>query len=159
MTALEQQLTKALRALSAQYEQAQQQHAAQVEALAAASRAALRASNMLGRGLQDARRDVARGAGGDAPAWAGARSWSEPLMVPGSGMVLALKDRSCGGSARPSVLSSRRPGRLPNRPSGRACARTGPNARRPLPPCCEPHGPTRPRRLHAGRWNTRRTSP
>ena len=30
---LEQQLTKALRALSAQYEQAQQQHAAQVEAL------------------------------------------------------------------------------------------------------------------------------
>ena len=33
MTALERQLTKALRALSAQYEQAQQQHAAQVEAL------------------------------------------------------------------------------------------------------------------------------
>ena len=33
MTALEQQLTKALRALSAQYEQAQQQHAEQVEAL------------------------------------------------------------------------------------------------------------------------------
>ena len=33
MTALEQQLTKALRVLSAQYEQAQQQHAAQVEAL------------------------------------------------------------------------------------------------------------------------------
>ena len=33
MTALEQQLTKALRALSAQYEQAQQQHAAQVETL------------------------------------------------------------------------------------------------------------------------------
>ena len=33
MTALERQLTKALRALSAQYEQAQQQHAAQVETL------------------------------------------------------------------------------------------------------------------------------
>ena len=33
MTALEQQLTKALRVLSAQYEQAQQQHAAQVETL------------------------------------------------------------------------------------------------------------------------------
>ena len=33
MTVLEQQLTKALRALSAQYEQAQQQHAAQVETL------------------------------------------------------------------------------------------------------------------------------
>ncbi len=33
MTALEQQLTKALRALFAQYEQAQQQHAAQVETL------------------------------------------------------------------------------------------------------------------------------
>ena len=33
MTALEQQLTKALRALSAQYEQAQQQHATQVETL------------------------------------------------------------------------------------------------------------------------------
>ena len=33
MTALEQQLTKALRALAAQYEQAQQQHAAQVETL------------------------------------------------------------------------------------------------------------------------------
>ena len=33
MTALEQQLTKALRALSGQYEQAQQQHTAQVEAL------------------------------------------------------------------------------------------------------------------------------
>ena len=33
MTALEQQLTKALRALSAHYEQAQQQHAAQVETL------------------------------------------------------------------------------------------------------------------------------
>ena len=33
MTALEQQLTKALRVLSAQYEQAQKQHAAQVEAL------------------------------------------------------------------------------------------------------------------------------
>ena len=33
MTALEQQLTKALRALSVQYEQAQQQHAAQIEAL------------------------------------------------------------------------------------------------------------------------------
>ena len=33
MTALEQQLTKALRALSAQYEQAQQQHTAQVETL------------------------------------------------------------------------------------------------------------------------------
>ena len=33
MTALEQQLTKALRTLSAQYEQAQQQHAAQVETL------------------------------------------------------------------------------------------------------------------------------
>ena len=30
MTALEQQLTKALRALSSQYEQAQQQHAAQL---------------------------------------------------------------------------------------------------------------------------------
>ena len=33
MTALEQQLTKALRTLSAQYEQAQQQHAEQVETL------------------------------------------------------------------------------------------------------------------------------
>ena len=33
MTALEQQLTKALRGLSAQYKQAQQQHAAQVETL------------------------------------------------------------------------------------------------------------------------------
>ena len=33
MTALEQQLTKALRGLSAQYEQAQQQHAEQVETL------------------------------------------------------------------------------------------------------------------------------
>ena len=33
MTELEQQLTTALRALSAQYEQAQQQHAAQVETL------------------------------------------------------------------------------------------------------------------------------
>ena len=33
MTALEQQLVKALRVLSAEYEQAQQQHAAQVEAL------------------------------------------------------------------------------------------------------------------------------
>ena len=33
MTALEQQLTKALRALSAQYEQAQQQQAEQVETL------------------------------------------------------------------------------------------------------------------------------
>ncbi len=33
MTALEQQLTKASRALSAQYEQEQQQHAAQVETL------------------------------------------------------------------------------------------------------------------------------
>ena len=33
MTALEQQLTKALRALSAQYEQAQQQHTVQVETL------------------------------------------------------------------------------------------------------------------------------
>ena len=33
MTALEQQLTKALRGLSAQYKQAQQQHASQVEAL------------------------------------------------------------------------------------------------------------------------------
>ena len=33
MTALEQQLTKALRALSAQYEQAAQQHPAQVETL------------------------------------------------------------------------------------------------------------------------------
>ncbi len=33
MTALEQQLTKALRTLSAQYEQAQQQHTAQVETL------------------------------------------------------------------------------------------------------------------------------
>ena len=33
MTALEQQLTKALRALSTQYEQAQQQHTAQVETL------------------------------------------------------------------------------------------------------------------------------
>ena len=33
MTALEKQLTKALRALSAQYEQAQRQHAAQVETL------------------------------------------------------------------------------------------------------------------------------
>ena len=64
MTALEQQLTKALRALSAQYEQAQQQHAAQVEtlprSLGAAGRAAQRASDALGPGLQDARRDVAR---------------------------------------------------------------------------------------------------
>ena len=33
MTALEQQLTKALRGLSVQYKQAQQQHAAQVETL------------------------------------------------------------------------------------------------------------------------------
>ena len=33
MTALEQQLTRALRALSVQYEQAQQQHTAQVETL------------------------------------------------------------------------------------------------------------------------------
>ena len=33
MTALEQQLTKALRVLSSQYEQAQRQQAAQVEAL------------------------------------------------------------------------------------------------------------------------------
>ena len=61
MTALEQQLTKALRGLSAQYEQAQQQHAAQVEALEQqACRAAQRASDALGPGLQDARRDVAR---------------------------------------------------------------------------------------------------
>ena len=68
MTALEQQLTKALRALSAQYEQAQQQHAAQVQrdlaaagrSLGAAGRTARRASDALGPGLQDARRDVAR---------------------------------------------------------------------------------------------------
>ena len=68
MTALEQQLTKALRALSTQYEQAQQQHAAQVETLQAASRSlgaagrtAQRASDALGPELQDAHRDVARG--------------------------------------------------------------------------------------------------
>ena len=52
--------------------------------LAAASRAALRANDTLGPGLQDARRDVARSAGADAPAWSRARSWSEPLMVRGS---------------------------------------------------------------------------
>ena len=60
MTALEQQLTKALRVLSAQYEQAQQQHAAQVEALERHVAAAQRASDALGPGLQDARRDVVR---------------------------------------------------------------------------------------------------
>ena len=73
MTALEQQLTKALRALSGQYEQAQKQHAAQVRpclaagrSLGAAGRAAKRASDILGPGLQDARRDVCAGAGADA---------------------------------------------------------------------------------------------
>ena len=60
MTALEQQLTKALRALSAQYEQAQQQHARAGRDLAAAGLAAQRASDALGPGLQDARREVAR---------------------------------------------------------------------------------------------------
>ena len=67
MTALEQQLTKALRALSAQYEQAQRQHAAQVETLQQQVEALERqvaqldgASDALGPGLQDARRDVAR---------------------------------------------------------------------------------------------------
>ena len=67
MTALEQQLTKALRALSAQYEQAQQQArragrdlAAAGRSLGEAGRAAKRASDILGPGLQDARRDVAR---------------------------------------------------------------------------------------------------
>ena len=73
MTELERQLMTVLRTLSAQYETEQRRHTEQVEALQrrvgptdraerdfpAASRAAVRASDMLGRGLQDARRDVA----------------------------------------------------------------------------------------------------
>ena len=70
-------------------------------------------------------------------------------------------DEELGGSAARLglVIDFRQPDSSPNRPSGHADARTGPNAHRPLPPCCEPHGPTRPRRLHAARWNTLRTSP
>ena len=75
MTELERQLTTALRKLSAQYETEQRRHTEQVGALQlrveqqaaqsetlrrAANRAALRACDRLGRGLQDDRRDVAR---------------------------------------------------------------------------------------------------
>ena len=60
MTALEQQLTKALRALSVQYEQAQQQHAAQIEALERHVAQLSAQVTHLARGLQDARRDVTR---------------------------------------------------------------------------------------------------
>ena len=74
MTELERQLTAALERLSAQCEMEQRRHSEQVEALQQrveqqaaqsetlrrASRAALRANGTLGRGLQDARRDVAR---------------------------------------------------------------------------------------------------
>ena len=60
MTALEQQLTKALRALSSQYEQAQQQHAAQVEALERHIAQLSGQVTSLAQKLQDARRDVAR---------------------------------------------------------------------------------------------------
>ena len=67
MTALEQQLTKALRGLSAQYKQATaaarragRDLAAAGRSLGAAGRAAKRASDILGPGLQDARRDVTR---------------------------------------------------------------------------------------------------
>ena len=75
MTELERQLTAALEKLFGQFETEQLRHFGQVEALqqrfehqaaqnegdlAAANRAALGATEMLGRGLQDARRDVAR---------------------------------------------------------------------------------------------------
>ena len=60
MTALERQLTRALRELSAQYERERTQHAAQIAALAAAGRALCRAGDALERGLQGTRRDVAR---------------------------------------------------------------------------------------------------
>ena len=73
MTELERQLTAALETLSGQFETAQQQHSEQVEALQqrferqAAENRTLRqrieqlsGQLMLGRGLQDARRDVAR---------------------------------------------------------------------------------------------------
>ena len=47
-----------------------------------AIRAALRASDMLGRGLQDARRDVCARAGTDAPAGPGARTGEGPRSGP-----------------------------------------------------------------------------
>ena len=72
---------------------------------------------------------------------------------------LSLRLRCRDGGLQAMACDLHRRGTSPNRPSGRACARTGPSGRRPLPPCYEPHGPTRPRRLHAVRWNTRRTSP
>ena len=75
MTALEQQLTKALRVLSAQYEQAQQQHAAQVEAL---ERHVAQLSGQVTHLARTTGRSPRRyaGAGPDAPAWARAGFWS-----------------------------------------------------------------------------------
>ena len=74
MTELERQLTAALEKSSGQFETEQRRHSGQVEALQQRfeqqaeenrtlrqrTRAALGATEMLGRGLQDARRDVAR---------------------------------------------------------------------------------------------------
>ena len=96
MTALEQQLTKALRALSAQYEQAQQQHAAQVETLSKPWSGMSRSSagkrhTWPGTTGRSPRRCA--GARPDAPAGARAGSWSEPLMVRGSGVG---RRRRCG---------------------------------------------------------------
>ena len=74
MTELERQLTVALETLSGQFETEQRRHSGQVEVLQQRferqaaenetlrrrNRAALGVTEMLGRGLQDARRDVAR---------------------------------------------------------------------------------------------------
>ena len=60
MTELERQLTAALKTLSAQCEMEQGAAIRAGRSLAAASRAARRASDTLGRVLQDARREVER---------------------------------------------------------------------------------------------------
>ena len=68
MTALERQLTRALRELSAQYEQEQRQHAEQIATLQRQVEHYAGQETRLMRGLQDARRDVARALAADAPA-------------------------------------------------------------------------------------------
>ena len=78
MTELERQLTKALRELSAQYEREQKQQAERVEGLTEAGRAARKAGEAVGPGLQGARRDLAQITGGDAPGGAGAEAGARP---------------------------------------------------------------------------------
>ena len=101
MTALEEQLTRALRRLSAQYETEQRRHSGQVEALQRQIEQldvlATRLAEYFGTSSRDRAASIP-----DAPPGTGSRSRSEPLMVVPRGGV-DMSEKLARTPSRPEV--------------------------------------------------------